>query len=397
LCAAASAGALDFGLAAGQELKISRETGDAALSYAPVLSPWASGPLGESFYLHLSGKAAFEYARPLGKDGAWREPAVLPELERSELTWRAAPGLSFSLGRQRYQDPSGLAASGLFDGLSGGFSVRGARLSAGVWYTGFLYKDAADIMITRRDAENHAEPFALDGTYFASRRALVSLDWEHPGLGPRSSLALGFLGQFDVNEGEERFHSQYLSARYGLRLPAGAGLEGTAVVGAGEDGGGAGVFFAAALEGFWALPGGPDDRLSLRALYSSPAEGERLLAFAPVNALPQGKVYAPAPGSLALIRGAYAFRPWRLLNLTAEYTCFIRTGITSFQDNGEPEKLKDSGYVLGGEVYGTAAAALLPDLAVLIGGGAFFPRLGDAFEAGASIRWKAALGLVLSL
>jgi hypothetical protein len=398
LLASLSAGALDFGLAAGQSFKVSNEGGGSgALAYTPLLNLWASGPLGERFYLHLSGKIGFEYGKPFDGGGAWRDPAALPELARTELDWQASPALRISLGRRYFQDPAGLAAAGLFDGLAAGFNALGSRFSGGVYYTGLLYKDTADIVMTGRDQEEYAKPLALDKSYFASRRVLVSLDWENPGLSPRSSLALGLLGQFDVNEGEDRLHSQYLSARYGRRLPFNAGLEAAAALGVKEVNGTGAVFFAGLLEGSWRPPGALDHQLSLRGLYSSPAREEGLSAFAPLNALPQGQVFSPALSGLSFIRAAYTLRPRRTLSLGAEASYFIRTDTVSFRDNLEPDKLKAEGYFLGGELYGSAAWTPLPDLVLTLGGGAFFPRLGNAFEPEAKVRWKAVLGLVVSL
>jgi hypothetical protein len=402
-CAGLSAGALDFGLALSQELKTSNESrGSGALVYTPVLSPWVSGPLGEHFSLRLSGKVGFEHTSSFsaGDDGlAWRDPPALPELERSELTWFVSPALSFTLGRQRFADPAGLAASGLFDGLAAAFSAGGSRFSAGAYYTGLLYKDTADIIMTNRDREGYAKPYALDESYFASRRVLASFVWEKPGLGPRSSLALGLLGQFDVNKGDDRLHSQYLSARYRLRLPANTGLEAAAVFGAGEaeEAGEGMLFFAGVLGGTWSPPGAWDDRLSLWGLYSSPAWGELLSAFIPVNSLSLGRVFTSFPGGLSLIKGTYTLRPRRTLGLTLEYSYFIRTDTVSFQDDRDPGKLKGEGYLLGGELYGVVSWIPLPDLAVSIGAGAFFPGLGNAFEPETDIRWEGALGIVLSL
>jgi hypothetical protein len=395
LLCAGSAGALDFGLAVNQGLKTSNETGDPALYYTPVLSPWVSGPLGEQFNLYLSGSIGFEYINHIEDDSAWRDPAALPELDRSELTWLVSPALSVTLGRQRFQDPAGFAASGLFDGFRGNFSAGGSRFSAGAWYTGLLYKDTADIIMTGRDMLEYQKPYALDGGYFASRRALVSFEWDNPGLTPVSSLTLGLLGQFDANGDDDWFHSQYLSVRYSLRLSGGFGLEGTAALGAGESPEETRVFFARAVEGTWTPPGFLDDRLSLRALYSSPTEGERLGAFVPVNSRPQGQVFSPPIGGLSVIRGAYTLRPYPLLSLGAEASYFIRTDTVSLGDQ-EPGKIKDEGYMLGGELYGTVVWTPLPDLALSAGGGAFFPRLGNAFTDETDIRWKAVLGLILS-
>jgi hypothetical protein len=402
LLRAISAGALDFGLALNQELKTSNEasglgqSGDGAFFYTPVVSPWLSAPLGKSFSLYLSGRVGFDYTADFEGNSAWRSPVALPELDRTELTWLASPSLYFRLGRQRFQDSTGLAAAGLFDGLSAGFSAAGSRFSLGAWYTGFLYKDTADIVMTSRDQDEYEKPFALDEGYFASRRAMVSFEWEKPDLGMRSSLALGVLGQFDLNGDDDLFHSQYLSARYGLRLSESLELQLDAALGIGEDPEWV-VFFAGGLGLNWALPGALDDHLSLRGLYSSPSQGSRLRPFIPVSSVPRGQVFGPALVGISVIRGAYTLRPRPALSLTGEASYFIRTDTVSFQDDREPEKLKGEGYFLGGECYGTALWTPLPDLALTLGGGAFFPRLGNAFTDKAEIRWKAALGLILSL
>jgi hypothetical protein len=290
-------------------------------------------------------------------------------------------------------------AAGLFDGLSAGFSAAGSRFSAGAWYTGLLYKDTADIVMTGRDRAAYAEPPALDwdNGYFASRRVMGSLEWEKPDLGPRSSLALGVLAQFDLNgDDEDRLHSQYLSARYGLRLFPGWDLQVDGVLGMGEDPEPA-VFFAGGLGLNWTPPGTLDQRLSLGGLYSSPSRDGGPGAFMPVSSLARGQVFRAALTGLSVLRGAYTLRPRPALSLTGEASYFIRTDTVTFQDSREPEKLRDEGYGLGMEWYGAARWTPLPDLALTLGGGAFFPGWGDAFRDTAEIRWKAAVGIVVSL
>jgi hypothetical protein len=407
--AAASAGAVDFGLVVVQDAKIETGSGSgseisdagetpdpAAFAYTPVLSLWFSASPGKRFSLYLSGRIGFEFAKE-GDRSAWRDPAALPELDRSEITWLVSPALYLKLGRQHFADPAGFAASGLFDGLGADLSLRESRFSAGVYYTGLLYKDRADIIMTGRDQEEYLKPLALDESYFASRRLLAALGWEKPGIGPRSSLALALLAQFDCNGDEKTLHSQYLSARYGLRLPAGFGLEGTAALGLGEAPGDRGLFFAGALALNWMPPGGWDDNLSLRGIYSSPSYGDALMPFVPVNSLPQGQVFSPAIGGVSLVRGSYNLQPFRSLSVGAECSYFIRTDTVSFTDNQDPDKLKGEGYFLGGELYGTVRWTVLPDLALNIGGGVFFPGLGNAFVPEAKIQWNATLRLILAL
>jgi hypothetical protein len=390
-----SAGALDFGLVLSQEAKVSTESsvsGEGEFFYTPVASPWLSA-VGKSFSLYVSGSAGLAFRKD-----AWRRPLVLPELTRTELGWMVSPALSFTLGRQHVADPSGLVASGLFDGLSAAFSAGGSRFSAGVWYSGLLYKDTADIIMTRRDLEASLKPFALDRSYFASRRILASLQWENPGLTPASSLTLGLLGQGDINEGdgESRFHSQYLSARWGLRVSGSLSVEALAALGVGEQAGrDTMVFFAGALGLGWTPPTALNDTVRLRALYSSPRVNEQVIAFIPVNSLPQGQVFGPGLGGISVFKLAYSLRPLAVLSLGAEGSYFIRVDTESFQDSRDV--LREEGYFLGAEGFGTALWTPLPDVALTFGGGAFFPRLGNAFSRDAEIRWKAVVKLILSL
>jgi hypothetical protein len=108
-------------------------------------------------------------------------------------------------------------------------------------------------------------------------------------------------------------------------------------------------------------------------------------------------VFGPALGGVSVARGSYTLRPRPTLTLTGDILYFIRTDTVSFQDSREPARLKGEGYFLGGECYGAVRWTPLPDLALTLGGGAFFPRLGNAFTEGAAVRWKAAAGLILSL
>jgi hypothetical protein len=404
----APTGALDYGLALNQTVEAASSPSaldagnglSGALAYTPALVPWVSGFLGDRFSFYLSGKIGFEYRRPFegaGGDSGWRDPAVLPELERTELVWQASPSLTMGLGRRRFRDPSGLVASGLFDGLDGDFSAGGGRFSAGLYYTGFLYRDTADIIMTDYDRDEYQTALSLEGGYFASRRLFGFLGWEHHGLGPASSLALGLLAQFDLNGEEDRFNSRYLSARYGHRLPLGFDTAVTAVLGLGEEAEeGPKVFFAGILEGSWLPPFAPDNKLALRFLYSSPSH-RQMGPFIPLSSVPQGQVFGPPAGGLSVVRGAWTLRPLPVLSLTAEGSYFIRTDTVTFRDNRDHDRLKGEGYCLGGEVYGAVQWTPLPDLALSAGGGAFFPSLGNAFSAGAAVRWKAVFGIILSL
>jgi hypothetical protein len=281
--------------------------------------------------------------------------------------------------------------------VSAAFSAGESRFLAGAYYTGLLYKDTADIIMSGRDEKDYKELFSDGGGYFASRRVVAALQWEKPAAGPRSSFSLGLLGQLDRNGGDDEYHSQYLSGRYGLRLSSVA-LEASAALGAGEDtDGNLSLFFTGSLGLDKRLSVSRDARLGIRGIYSSPDTGGRVSPFLPINSIPQGQVFSPAIGGISVIKGFCTLRPLRTLALGAECSWFIRTDTASFQDEREPGKLKSSGYFLGGEACATVNWTPAPDMSFSIGGGAFFPALGNAFESGAKTRWKASAGMILSL
>jgi hypothetical protein len=108
-------------------------------------------------------------------------------------------------------------------------------------------------------------------------------------------------------------------------------------------------------------------------------------------------VFSPSLGGLSTLRGSYTLRPLTALSLTGELSYFIRTDTATYQDRRDPEKLQDEGYFLGGEWYALAVWTPLPDLALTLGGGAFFPGLGNAFTKSAAVRLQAALALMVSI
>jgi hypothetical protein len=399
---AGSAGALDYGLAVSQEAKVSTEnadgtgaaegTGEPGFFYTPVLRPWASASLGEGLSLYLSGDISLEYEKT-----AWRAPVVLPELNRTELTWLVSPTLGFTLGRQYFQDLSGLAVSGLFDGLNGTFSAGGSRFSAGAYYSGLLYKKQADILMTGSDNQEYATPVSSEGGYFASRRVLTSFKWEKPDFKPSSSLSMGLLAQFDVNGNDDWLHSQYFSYRLIQHMPWGLSMERAFTLSMAEKQGEPFRVGIAGIVNFhWLTPGSLDDKLTLRAAYSSHAFNERLGPFTSISSIAQGQVFSPSIASLIILKLNYNLRPLQALSLNLEGSYFFRIDNSTFQDNWEPETLTGSGACLGGEFFLTALWMPLPDLALSFGGGAFLPRLGNSFTADAHVRWKTSLGLILS-
>jgi hypothetical protein len=256
--------------------------------------------------------------------------------------------------------------------------------------------------MTTHDLSNYVQEVSDMDTYFASRRVLVPLIAEFPDLTPRTSLALTGLAQFDVNGKNETINSQYLEAFYLmepyhlLHLNAGAvaalsEVEGTdPQVSFAETQ----MSFAASAGADWELPTRLQDMLSLQVRWSSGNMSGTIRAFSLVSGITTGEVFTPRLTGLMHTRASYRVRPIESLSMDAAFSYFVRTDTETFYDS-ELNMASDS-RLLGGELYCSVRWA--PDIALqlTVGGGAFFPGMGRAFNNDAAMRWKAVLGLIVS-
>jgi hypothetical protein len=272
------------------------------------------------------------------------------------------------------------------------------RLSAGALYTGLLYKKAAYILITPGDYDAYHD---LD-SYFASRRLAFSLGWEIPAIfDTDGTLDLGLVGQFDLNEPEERLagdakvHFQYALAGFTLPFWDYFNAELGALVGVIEEGNADTLLcFAASADLVWLPPGALNDRLSLGAALSSGAREGALQAFLPINTIARGKILRPNLSGLALVEAGYTARLHPSLSAELAAAYFFRTDSYTYSDPElDPASLSS---LLGGEVYGGLSWGPVSDIAFTLGGGAFFPGSGGAFAADAPLRWRVSLETILS-
>ena len=197
--------AYDWGLQLNQSFGIEGVTGDSqdnSLSYSGTLLPWLSAPLGSSGNsagkLYLSAGVTVLYTEEYPDKTTF----FIPELFRTELTWRVGAGNEVKLGRMPYTDPLGFIASGLFDGAQFSLALGNNSFSTGLWYTGLLYKKSANITMTGDDSISFSEELdygRFADTYFASRRLLITLDWDNPYLAPWLRMKASFIGQFDLS------------------------------------------------------------------------------------------------------------------------------------------------------------------------------------------------------
>ncbi|MDR1352157.1 MAG: hypothetical protein LBK05_02650, partial [Treponema sp.] len=266
-------------------------------------------------------------------------------------------------------------------------------IAAGLWYTGLLYKETAEILMTAADAEHYAAPWKLDnpGTYFASRRALASFRWDMP-WGEFSNLSLEFLAQFDLNGNAEFLHSQYgeLQAEF---FPAGKlSITATVLLETMERDNGT---FTAALGTMARLktdvPGSLDDGVTVTVKLSSGPWNDSFTAFTPLSCSAQGAIFPKPLSGLALISADYAVRLRRTLFMDSAVRYFFRT----FDGSGEAAEPKGNTY--GAELWTSLAWQPLEDLRLSLGGGLFLPGLGNIYPAGGGAPWKITAGLTLSL
>jgi hypothetical protein len=378
----------DFGLLADQKIEAEEKT----FSYTPAFTPWLSWNGGRGLSLYFSGVFSFKYRHydddMSGNDG-WNKYGLLPEFGRFALDYRSGRIFRVEAGRIGYSDALGFAASGLFDGFSVKVDLPSGSINAGVWYTGLLYKETAKIIMTAGDVKKYAEPWDWDNPdrYFASRRLLGAFRWEAP-LGEFHSLFLETLAQFDLTGNDEALHSQYgeILAEFFplsmLGIGAGALLE----VMENKDG-----EFSAAF-GWLArlktdIPGALNDGLDLTVKFTSGQWNDAFTVFTPLSSPAQGAVFSGTLSGLALVSASYTARLHRALLLESGMAYFFRT----FDDPLKPDK-----YLYGGEIRSSFAWQPLDDLRLTLGGGVFFPALGNLYPDDTDPQWKFSAGLWLA-
>ena len=383
-----SAAAKDMGLILDQSGSYEKIADADELQYTGTLIPWFSTPLGSTADLYLSAgvSAQYEYEK-------WK---IIPELLRTELSLRMGETGTIQIGRMNYADPLGFIAAGLFDGARYSMDFGGgSMLGIGVWYTGFLYKKKAHITMTADDLaiyDSELDYGNFYDTYFAPRRLVAAVDWEHPCLAELIRLRLALIGQFDFSGNDELYHSQYLIAKAAIpvqqfvfELGASAELAEAADEYL--------VSFAGELGISWALPTPIQDRLMLLGRFSGGTINDTIAAFVPINTESQGYVLRAKLSGLSMLRLEYTARLHQTFSIDLSSSYFILSDKGTYQGLGSAGY---DGYFLGNEFYGLAIWSPVSDLQIRAGGGAFLSSMGNAVKNG-DVRWRVDLNVVLAL
>ena len=323
----------------------------------------------------------------------------IPELLHTEFSMRFGPS-GLRLGRFNYSDPLSFIAEGLFDGAQFFANTQSGTFRAGVWYTGLLYKNNIVIAMTDNERINNSKPVDYDDffdTYFASRRLIASLGWEHPSLGEFMHLNTALLAQVDLTGEDEKYNSQYLIIK--SRIPVnnfiielGGSLETLQSSERDED---FNVAFAGEAGFMWMFPGKFNSRLSFNGKYASGRVEDFCDAFNPVTSKYYGFILKHKMSGLSVFTLNYSSRINQFFGASANALYFVRNDLGTF--SGYPLTSPDNkGYFLGPEFSARLIWSPVSDLQLNLGGGAFLPNLGDA-GPDEKIIWRVELTAILAL
>ncbi|MDR0442331.1 MAG: hypothetical protein LBH44_02875 [Treponema sp.] len=388
-------GAQDFGLVISQYSGIdNKRNDDTNFEYDADLLPSFEFLLGDSGELFLSAGITLGWKN--NDDGFF----WMPELLNAEFSWRQG-NAEIRAGRMGYADPLGFIAAGLFDGARFSYSSTAGIISIGAWYTGLLYKKSAYITMT--DAEQDAYTAEVDladpQTYFASRRLLASLDWEHPSAAQLLHLKAALTAQFDLTDDDDTYNSQYITLKASipfnrLTFELGGSLETAELDIAGVKD--TNIALAGDAGIYWMLPANFDSLLSLTARYLS---GNTLGiggAFIPLTNGFYGDILKAKLSSLSVLSLNYTMRftPAFTLGLNASH--FIRNDMVTYK--AYPVNTENNaGSSLGTEFFAQLVWSPFSDLQINLGGGAFLPALGNAASSDEKPWWSVELSVVFAL
>jgi hypothetical protein len=389
----ASLRAADFGVLLDQTGGAGGVTdSEGAFDYEASLIPRFSTLLGDAGDLYLSAGLTFKYED--------EETCFIPELLRAELSWRFGDA-RITAGRMRYSAPLAAVADGLFDGLQLAYSTSWGTFYAGAWYTGLLYKERANIIMTGEDYVSYYAGLDYDDfadTYFASKRVVAAAGWEHPALAELLRTKLGVIAQVDLNGGDNYLHSQYITGKIGMPVgrfmfTLGGALELAEASGAEKD-----VYtgLAGELGASWNPPTAFSSLLSLSGYCSSGhKEGGSVTAFVPINTQFSGKVLQANPSAISTVSLDYTARLHEKFSLSVTSLYFIRTDLGTYANY--PLDVENSGgHCLGNEFYADLIWSPVSDLQINLGGGIFVPAMGDA-APNREPRWRVELGAIFTL
>jgi len=351
--------------------------------FSMLLIPRLSVPVGTSGEVFVSAALKADY-----ENETW---SAAPELLRTEFSTRAG-SLVFALGRVQYTDPLGFIADGLFDGARLTYDTEQAgTFNLGAFYTGLLSKKRINITMTGEELDSFNSEIDYSdfaGSYFAPRRFIAALGWQHPGLGEFIRAKAAIISQSDL--GDSRLHSQYLALNFAAPVNLFVfGLGGALELI--ENDGDIGLGLAGELVVSCNLPTAAEDVLSLRGRFSSgTTEDGDIKAFLPVTTIYQGEALKAKLSGLSILSLDYLARVNKNFSASLISSYFIRSDLATYALYG------DEGYFLGNEFFGRLIWSPVSDIQLNLGGGIFLPSMGNASPKADPV-WRIDLNIILAL
>jgi len=321
--------------------------------------------------------------------------SIVPELLRTELTMRW-PESEIKAGRMPYMDPAGIIAEGFFDGALFSYDTRAGTFSIGSWYTGLLYKTRAAIVMTENELQAYYKELDYSdfaNTYFAPKRILSTIGWEHLSLGGLFSAQFALLGQFDLSG--TNLHSQYLSGKIAMPFRQFI-FDAKGCFELIECGSEIAAAFAGGMGVTWILPVRNEQHISLRGIFSNGADPDKsIAAFLPLSAITQGNLLKAKLSGLSVIYLSHLAKVTKAISTDLSAAYFVRSDLGTYTEY-PVIGINSEGYFLGPEFFARFIWSLSTGIQMNLGGGTFLPSLGNAAPEN-DILWRAELNVIISV
>jgi hypothetical protein len=379
--------AFDFGLITSQYVASANPgTKDADFEYRADIMPRLLFLFGDTGKLSVSAGMTLGIA-----DGFY----YVPELLGTEFTFQSG-NWEFTAGRMQYTDPLGFIASGLFDGARLTHASKAGVFGVGAWYTGLLYKKNAIITMTAWDQASYDSPILYNDflkTYFAPRRLLAALDWEHPSIMERLLLKAALVVQADLSSRDEKYHSQYAVLKASVPInqfmfELGGSFEAA-------ESKNFNIAFAWDFGVFWTPPANFNSRLSLTGHFTGGNTGGFIAAFVPVTGKFYGDILKVKLSGISILSLDYTARFIDTLSASLTVSHLIRNDQGTYAV-WPASGANNSGYSLGTELFARVVWSPVSDLNLNLGGGAFFPVLGNV-NPKERAQWLIELGVIYAV
>ncbi|MDR2964938.1 MAG: hypothetical protein LBU88_04105 [Treponema sp.] len=388
-----TAGAADFGIVLNQNITAANFTGENnVFEYRAELLPRFSALIDDIRSFNITAGLSFEV-----RDSAF---TFIPQILNAEYLTRfdILDGIWLKAGRMSYIDPLGFIAEGVYDGVHAAHASSLGRFGFGLWYTGLLYKKNINIEMSDRDRGHNDLSLNYNdffNTYFASKRFLAAIDYEHPFLLETITIKASIMAQFDLNGESESINSQYLSLKAGLPVgkflfEAGGILQLAQIENPPNNANT--IAFAGDLGVFW-FPS-ENSLLSFKWQIAGGQTSETMGAFIPVVSKHQGRLFQPILSALTVLKLNYTVRLSEAMGINAYISYFIRNDKASY--NNFNITVGETGYFLGPEIYARFVYNPFSDLQFNLGAGIFAPVLGDV-APNDNLQWRVDLSVIFSI